>query len=375
MSRALRLSAVLVALLALCPALRAEVARAAVVVGANVGHEPASALRYAERDAARVARALASVCGVEAPAITLIMGGHAAEISAAVDAASARLAGARAEASMLFVYYSGHADGESLEIGSEPLPLEVLRTQMEGAPADLKILIIDACHSGAITRAKGWRPAPGFDVSLVERLDTSGLVILAASADAEAARESERLQGSTFTHHLLSGLQGAADRDEDDRVTLREAYQYAYGQTVVGSVLGAQGPQRPTYEFDLSGRGEVVIADLSRADASLRFGPDTGGQFWVIDPARGALVAELSKPQGATRRLALPRGRYQVAQRHGDGARVQDVRLSAREEVQVRPGAMRPHAPVTALLKGPGGRRGRHAEHGPPRRRRAVRLP
>ena len=44
--------------------------------------------------------------------------------------------------------------------------------------------------------------------------------------------ESDLLGGSYFSHHLASGLLGDADRSADGRVTLAEAYAYAYERTV-----------------------------------------------------------------------------------------------------------------------------------------------
>lgn len=49
------------------------------------------------------------------------------------------------------------------------------------------------------------------------------------------AHESDRLRSSFFSHHLITGLRGAADADGDERVALSEAYDYAYRQTLRSS--------------------------------------------------------------------------------------------------------------------------------------------
>ena len=51
-------------------------------------------------------------------------------------------------------------------------------------------------------------------------------------------RESGDIEGSYFTHHMLSALRGAGDRDGNGVVTLAEAYQYAYAHTL-GSVAAS----------------------------------------------------------------------------------------------------------------------------------------
>ena len=55
---------------------------------------------------------------------------------------------------------------------------------------------------------------------------------MTSSSENEAAQESERLRGSFFTHALLTGVRGAADASGDGKVTLGEAYQFAFNETL-----------------------------------------------------------------------------------------------------------------------------------------------
>ena len=93
-------------------------------------------------------------------------------------------------------------------------------------PATIKLAVIDACKSGAVTR-KGGAPADEFVVDVVNP-KLSGMVLLTSSGADELSQESRALAGSVFTHHLVSGLRGAADEDGDHQVTVTEAYHYAY---------------------------------------------------------------------------------------------------------------------------------------------------
>ena len=65
-----------------------------------------------------------------------------------------------------------------------------------------------------------------------QSIDVRGHAILTASAEDEAAQESDRIGGSFFTHYLVSGLRGAADSSADGRVTLTEAYRFAFDETL-----------------------------------------------------------------------------------------------------------------------------------------------
>src|SRR5262249_13187947 len=136
----------------------------------------------------------------------------------------------------------------------------------------------------------------------------------ASTAVGEAAQESASLEGSFFSHHLEVALRGAGDGDGDGVVTLSEAFRYTAARTVVGTAGTVGGTQHPTYEVKMSGRGDVVLADLGRAEARLVIPADPSGQYWL----RGGkgLVAELSggaKPLT----LGLPAGAYEVQRREG----------------------------------------------------------
>ncbi len=89
------------------------------------------------------------------------------------------------------------------------------------------------------------------------------MVILTSSASDEDSQESDAIGGSYFSHHLASGLLGGADRSGDGRVTLFEAYAYAYDRTVADTAESAAGAQHPTFSYDLAGNGDLVLTDVA----------------------------------------------------------------------------------------------------------------
>jgi hypothetical protein len=219
---------------------------------------------------------------------------------------AARAAGGRVD---VVVYFSGHADDRGLMLGREMLPYTELRSALSDVAADVGITILDACASGAITRLKGGRPQPAFLTDASSQI--KGYAFLTSSSENEAAQESERLQGSFFTQALLTGLRGAADVSGDGRVTLGEAYQFAFAETLAQTTSTQGGAQHPAYDIKMAGTGDVVLTDVRQTSSSLIFGPDYDGRFFVLGPRR-QLVAELLKPAGRTIELGLEPGEYEV---------------------------------------------------------------
>jgi uncharacterized caspase-like protein len=308
--------------------------RFALVVGEPDGGPGAVRLRYAERDARRIHAILTEVGGVRPEDARLLLSSGAPAVLKALAELSAEAgrAGAAGDRTVLLVYYSGHARDGALRLGRGRIPLDELRELLTSAPADVRIGLLDSCRSGAIVRAKGVRPAPSFEVKTAAPAGPRGLVLVASSSADEDSQESDAIGASYFTHHLASGLLGGADTSGDGRVTLAEAYAYAYARTVGSTASSAAGVQHPVFLYDLGGAGDVVLSDLSPVAGSLLLPAQAQGLYVVLDGA-GRAVAEVAKAAGSERRIALAPGRYLVKKRLPDDTGLLVTRL----EVAGRP--------------------------------------
>jgi hypothetical protein len=133
----------------------------------------------------------------------------------------------------------------------------------------------------------------------------------------EEAQESARWGGSIFTAMLISGLSGAADVSGDGTVTLHEAYQYAFEQTLSTTRSTVPGPQHPTFEYDLKGKGSIPLTtthSLGGAWGALEIGEP--GSYFLVQP-NGTFVLEVSFQRGA-RRVMLAEGTYGIERRARD---------------------------------------------------------
>ena len=66
---------------------------------------------------------------------------------------------------LVVVYYSGHADAQALAPGSVVASARrAAASAVTALPAATRVLILDACQAGVLTRAKGGQPGPGFEV-------------------------------------------------------------------------------------------------------------------------------------------------------------------------------------------------------------------
>ena len=299
--------------------------RFAVIAGNNVGAPGRQKLWFAESDADRFQKALQELGDFPDYRILTVRGGGASAFREALAETEKRIAGARlaGEQPLLVVYFSGHAGAGGLEFGAERLSYDELKMLIGRSGADTKIVVVDACEAGTLTQVKGALAAPSVTFALPSD-DVHGTAFIASTAVGEAAQESAALGGSFFTHHLEVGLRGAADADGDGQVTLAEAFRYTAAQTLSGTSATVVGPQHPTYDFKMSGRGDVVLADLRRGEAHLKLPPDPGSLYILKGPK--GILAEVHATL-ATFSLALPAGHYAVERRSRDGRARGDLDL------------------------------------------------
>ncbi len=132
-----------------------EVSRRALVVGANDGGGDLGLLIHAEADAARVAGVLIELGGFEATDVVVLSSPDRATLLASLhDIRTAP----EAEESLFIFYYSGHADGSGLRLGTDLLEWSRLKEGIREVPADVHLGVLDACRAGQITRVKGAAP-------------------------------------------------------------------------------------------------------------------------------------------------------------------------------------------------------------------------
>lgn len=335
----------------LAAAFASEVQRYAVVVGVNDGVPGDEPLLFATSDASRVADVLEELGDVPSENIVRLRDVDAGRLQDSLEDLAGRIERRKGDAeTLLFFYYSGHGDADGLHLQGSQLPFTELLGSLGQVPVDVRVLVVDACQSGELTRLKGARPAEPFEIHADDRLDTEGMAIITSSSIGEDAQESDRLQGGVFTHHFLSGLKGAADASGDHRVTLTEAYQYGYAETVK-STSRARFVQRPGFGFALSGRSDLVLTRVDDPGRNAMLALDGAGQWLVMEgDGSGRLVSEVFVERDAM--LAIDPGPYLLRYRDGLGIREASVDLAKGQTLAMSSSRMTTISPGRTVRKG-----------------------
>src|SRR6266436_1350187 len=162
-----------------CRTASAGVERFAVLIGNNAGEPGEVELRYAESYAEKLHDTLEDLGGFPPANVVLLRGEKAPVVLQTLVTMNDRI---RAVVSnpdnqaVLFVYFSGHADTVALHLGKSRFELSQLEQIVRGSAATFRVLVSDACRSGALTRVKGGQRAPPFPIVMGEQLSGEGVV-------------------------------------------------------------------------------------------------------------------------------------------------------------------------------------------------------
>ena len=182
----------------------------------------------------------------------------------------------------VLIYFAGHgfvADGKgwlaTYDVNIHDIPntaysMDKLGVEIGGKiKGKWKVLITDACHSGAIT--------PEADRAQVNQtlLTTSkSLFSLTASRDREQSFESDRWGGGhgIFTYYVVKGIEGEADTNGDGVVDADELSEYVHTNVR----LATQAQQNPTSERGSFDPHMVLAYNPSRAKGAPLLAPQYG---------------------------------------------------------------------------------------------------
>lgn len=224
------------------PAPRAPKGRTFVLaVGVDDYADPAiSDLRSAENDAHDLAAFYAlhrrSPAG---PERVVTLAGKAATRTAVLQAVREHLGQATDPDDAVVLFFAGHGfsdandaylapqDAELTRLPETAIALSALQTYWARLGATSKLLLVDACHAGALAglRGVGGIARPKEDPAATRPLGETTVVVAGSSAEQLSAEHAPHARG-VFTTALLHGLSGDADQNGDRVITLAELRAY-----------------------------------------------------------------------------------------------------------------------------------------------------
>lgn len=178
--------------------------------------------------------------------------------------------------SRVFVYYAGHGapnpttgagylmpyEADPSYLDETAYPVAQLYAELGKLPTKDVTVVLDACFSGQGERsliAKGTRPL----VAVQKTAGPENAAVIAAASGSQISASDHEARHGLLTYHLLAGLHGGADEDQDGRITTSELF--AYARPAVERAAKLQNvEQTPTVSGDAGAAGARVWTVLKK---------------------------------------------------------------------------------------------------------------
>ena len=237
-------------------------ARLAFIVGSNGPSGGMQPLKYARRDAEQLAAALATPrCGFTVTVASTTSNPFLLREELFNFAQAAQ------EDDVVIVYFSGHGiihSGALVLLLDESVIKRILTTAIPSADfltalgasrSHNKLLILDCCNAGTVSRTHGLKDGAGTPVEELG-IKAENHAILMASGHLESARELDELKGGFLTKNICEGLTTSfreADSDGDGALSLQDMRKWLERRAALHNL---DHPDRPVPIPQQYGRGK-----------------------------------------------------------------------------------------------------------------------
>jgi len=139
---------------------------------------------------------------------------------------------------IILFYFSGHGINGAFLPGDYDGNEKVLNHKtildiVENSPAKSKIIIADACYTGSFNSKGNVQQQYNTDAFYNAFENTKGgTLLLLSSKEKEVSIESTTLRQGVFSYYLIKGLQGSANRNNDEIITVEELFEYVFANVV-----------------------------------------------------------------------------------------------------------------------------------------------
>lgn len=138
---------------------------------------------------------------------------------------------------LVLMYYSGHGLKDcflpiDFDRYNNKLFHDEINEILQRSPAKYKLCIADACHSGGLAMKGGGDVDDYSDEQVINTYynklaqSNAGTALILSSKSEEISLESSGLRQGVFSHFLIRGLEGEADRNNNKIVDVSELFEY-----------------------------------------------------------------------------------------------------------------------------------------------------
>lgn len=196
-------------------------------------------------------------------------------------------------------YYFVPSDIEPYNEAETALPVSELRKFLGEIQASRLLFFVDSCYAEGASKGKGGGPRrpPNFEEqampkTIVDELAAGeGRAIFTSSSGEEESWVRRQRDLSVFTFHLLEGLQGAANKENDEQVRVSHLMSHLGATVSEGAEAAGGAKQTPHFKFETE---DFPVAVLFGGN-----GQPKEGQAEAKEQAREAIARYVANNSGS----------------------------------------------------------------------------
>ncbi len=183
---------------------------------------------------------------------------------------------------------AGKADGTALAI-------DWLAETLSSCRARFKLVLLDACHSGALHGRDGAKTMSDAFLESLRKLGSSeGWAVFASSKLNECSYDDPALQHGVFSYFLIQGLRGEARSRKDEPITLGPLADYVTSKVLDWSYRNGRN-QTPELHSQVAGTFSIVAPQPDKTIWLSVMGTKGGAGKSTIVTAMAELIASTGK--------------------------------------------------------------------------------
>ncbi len=208
------------------------------------------------------------------------------------------------EKDMVFIYYAGHGapvidprsrsqdgmekyliptDAELDDLRATGISMDEIQKFFGWIESNKVLFFIDSCYSGEAGgrtfQHKLYQKRAALTNEFLDQLAGEGRLVVTACDVNEVSLETPELGHGMFTHYLIEGLKGLADKDGDGLVTTDELYKYVY-DNVSNQARLVGGSMHPIYKGFI--RGQIFLTQYETEVQKRQMNCSPGQNHFII---------------------------------------------------------------------------------------------
>jgi len=192
-----------------------------------------------------------------------------------------------------YIITNDSKDGNEQNLIESSISMEEIKNLVTTIKAEKKVIFIDTCYSGGMSRRERYRVPPSIREKIFQNFESENFIIITSSQANQTSYECEKLKHGVFTYYLIKGFSGAVDH-ENGKIDLYTLYSYIYKYVKNYAEKECKGKQHPKFFGSFTGEFSLpLLRKLEVVNDDKKFSFETINCIGIDESGKGDFFGPL----------------------------------------------------------------------------------